>query len=90
MQIAQELQLEVKRSIRKHEFKRLIVEQLVDEDVLLNSCLEVYKPLPMETSGQFEMRRLKIEREIRLKELEAQAKQRKEELEARKEELEAH
>ena len=89
MQIAQELQLQVKRSTRKHELKRLIVEQLVDEDVLPDSCLEVYKPLPMEPSGQYEIRRLEIERELRLKELEAQ--QRKEELEAqqRKEELEA-
>ena len=89
MQIAQELQLQVKRSTRKHELKRLIVEQLVDEDVLPDSCLEVYKPLPMEPSRQYEIRRLEIERELRLKELEAQ--QRKEELEAqqRKEELEA-
>ena len=89
MQIAQELQLEVKRSTRKHELKRLIVEQLVDEDVLPDSCLEVYKPLPMEPSGQYEIRRLEIERELRLKKLEAQ--QRKEELEAqqRNEELEA-
>ena len=89
MQIAQELQLEVKRSTRKHELKRLIVEQLVDEDVLPDSCLEVYKPLPMEPSGQYEIRRLEIERELTLKELEAQ--QRKEELEAqqRNEELEA-
>ena len=67
MQIAQEL--EVKRSTRKHELKRLIVEQLVDEDVLPDSCLEVYKPLPMEPSGQYEIRRLEIERELRLKEL---------------------
>ena len=91
MQIAQELQLEVKRSTRKHELKRLIVEQLVDEDVLPDSCLEVYKPLPMEPSGQYEIRRLEIERELRLKELKTQAQQRKEELEAqqRKEELEA-
>ena len=91
MQIAQELQLEVKRSTRKHELKRLIVEQLVDEDVLPDSCLEVYKPVPMEPSGQYEIRRLEIERELRLKELETQAQQRKEELEAqqRKEELEA-
>ena len=91
MQIAQELQLEVKRSTRKYELKRLIVEQLVDEDVLPDSCLEVYKPLPMEPSGQYEIRRLEIERELRLKELETQAQQRKEELEAqqRKEELEA-
>ena len=91
MHIAQELQLEVKRSTRKHELKRLIVEQLVDEDVLPDSCLEVYKPLPMEPSGQYEIRRLEIERELRLKELETQAQQRKEELEAqqRKEELEA-
>ena len=50
----------------------LSVEHLVDEDVLSDSCLEVYKPLPMEPSGQFELRRLKIEREIKLKELEAQ------------------
>ena len=91
MQIAQELQLEVKRSTRKHELKRLIVEQLVDEDVLPDSCLEVYKPLPMESSGQYEIRRLEIERELRLKELETQAQKRKEELKAqqRKEELEA-
>ena len=89
MQTAQGLQLQVKRSTRKHELKRLIVEQLVDEDVLPDSCLEVYKPLPMEPSGQYEIRRLEIERELRLKELEAQ--QRKEELEAQqqKEELEA-
>ena len=91
MQIAQELQLEVKRSTRKHELKRLIVEQLVDEDVLPDICFEVYKPLPMEPSGQYEIRRLEIERELRLKELETQAQQRKEELQAqqRKEELEA-
>ena len=96
MQIAQELQLEVKRSTRKHELKRLIVEQLVDEDVLPDSCLEVYKPLPMEPSGQYEIRRLEIERELKLREFEArerelEAQQRKEELEAqqRKEELEA-
>ena len=38
MQIAQELQLEVKRSTHKHVLKRLIVEQLVDEDVLPDSC----------------------------------------------------
>ena len=60
----------MKRSTRKHELKRLIVEQLVDEDVLPDSCLEVYKPLPMEPSGQYEIRRLEIERELRLKELE--------------------
>ena len=103
MQIAQELQLEVKRSTRKHELKRLIVEQLVDEDVLPDSCLEVYNPLPMEPSGQYEIRRLEIERELKLREFEArereleaqqrkeelEARQRKEELEARKEELEA-
>ena len=65
MQIAQELQLEVKSSTRKHELKRLIVEQLVDEDVLPDSCLEVYKPLPMEPSGQYEIRRLEIERELK-------------------------
>ena len=102
MHIAQELQLKVKRTTRKHELKRLIIKQLVDEDVLPDSCLEVYKPLPMEPSGQSEIRRLEIKRELRLKELEAQAQaqltkeeleaqQRKEELEARqrKEELEA-
>ena len=91
MQIAQELQLQVKRSTRKHELKRLIVEQLVDEDVLPDSCLEVYKPLPMEPSGQYEIRRLEIERELRLKELEAQAQAQAQQLEAqhRKEELEA-
>ena len=96
VQIAQELQLEVKRSTRKYELKRLIVEQLVDEDVLPDSSLEVYKPLPMESSGQFEIRRLEIERELKLREFEArerelEAQQRKEELEAqqRKEELEA-
>ena len=97
MQIAHELQLEVNRTTCKYELRRLIVEQLVDEDVLPDSCLEVYKPLPMEPSGQYEIRRLEIERELRLKELEAQ--QQKEELEAqqrkeleaqqRKEELEA-
>ena len=84
MQIAQELQLEVKRSTHKHELKRLIVEQLVDEDVLPDSCLEVYKPLPMEPSGQYEIRRLEIERELKLREFEA----RKEELEAQKYEKE--
>ena len=72
MQIAQELQLEMKRTTRKYELKRLIIEQLVDEDVSSDSCLEVYKPLPMQRSGQFELRRLEIEREIKLKELEAQ------------------
>ena len=41
MQIAQELQLEVKGSTRRHELKRLIVEQLVDEDILPDSSLEV-------------------------------------------------
>ena len=86
MQIAQELQLQVKRSTRKHELKRLIVEQLVDEDVLPDSCLEVYKPLPMEPSGQYEIRRLEIERELKLREFEA--RQRKEELEAQKYEKE--
>ena len=86
MQIAQELQLEVKRSTRKHELKRLIVEQLVDEDVLPDSCLEVYKPVPMEPSGQYEIRRLEIERELKLREFEArerelEAQQREKELE---------
>ena len=76
MQIAQELQLEVKRSTRKHELKRLIVEQLVDEDVLPDSCLEVYKPLPMEPSGQYEIRRLEIERELKLREFEARERER--------------
>ena len=70
VQIAQELQ--VKRSTCKHELKRLIVEQLVDGDVLPDSCLEVYKPLPMDPSRQYEIRRLEIERELRLKELEDQ------------------
>ena len=72
MQIAQELQLEVKRITHRHELKRLVVEQLVAGDLLHDSCLEVYKPLPMEPSGQYEIRRLEIERELRLKELEAQ------------------
>ena len=56
MQIAQELQLEVKRTICKHELKRLIVEQLADEDVLPDSCLEVYKPLAVELSGKHDIR----------------------------------
>ena len=90
MQIAQELQLEVKRSTRKHELKRLIVEQLVDEDVLPDSCLEVYKPLPKESSGQYEIRRLEIERELKLREFEArerelEAQQREKELELKHE-----
>ena len=68
-QIAQELQLHVKRSTRKHELERLIVEQLVDEDLLPDSCSEVYKPLPMKPSGQYDIRRLEIKRELRLKEL---------------------
>ena len=76
MQVAQELQLEVKRSTRKHELKRLIVEQLVDEDVLPDSCLGVYKHLPMKPSRQFELRRLEIERELKLRGFEAE--QRKE------------
>ena len=42
----------------------------------------MYKPLPTEPSGQLEIRRLEIKRELSLKELEAQ--QRKEELEAQK------
>ena len=46
MQIAEKLQLEVKRATRKQKLKRLIVQLLVDEDVLHDSCLEVYKPLP--------------------------------------------
>ena len=66
--------------------KRLIVDQLVD-DILPENCLEVYKPLPMEPSGQYEIRLLETESELRLKELEAQ--QRKEELDAQKEEPEA-
>ena len=61
---------------------------MVDEDVLPDSCLEVYKPLPMEPSGQYEIRRLEIERELRLKEVETQAQQRKEELEAQQREKE--
>ena len=90
MQVAQELQLEVKRKTHKCKLKRLIVKQLVDEDILPDSCLEVYKPLPMDPSGQYEIKRLEIERELRLKELEAQTQQRKEELKAQKqkEELE--
>ena len=74
MQIAQELQLEVKRTTCTHEFKRLIVEQLVDEDVLPDSCLEVYEPLPMKP-GQFEIRRLEIERELKLSEFEARERE---------------
>ena len=90
MQVAQELQLEVKRTTCKYALKRLIVSQLVDEDVLPDSFLEVYKPLPMDPSGQYEIRQLEIKRELRLNELEAQAQQRKEELEAQqKEEQEA-
>ena len=87
LNIAKELQLEVKRSTLKHELKRLIVEQLVDEDLLPESCLDVYKLVSMEPSGQIEIKRLEIE--FKMKELEAQ--QRKEELEAqqRKEELKA-
>ena len=57
-----EIQLEVKRSPHKHELKRLIVEQLVDKDILPDSRLEVYKPLPMEPSGQFEIKQLERER----------------------------
>ena len=70
----------MKRSIRPHELKRVIVEQLFDEDILPDSCLEVYKPLLMEPFGQYEIMRSEIERELRLKELEAQ----KEELKAKK------
>ena len=84
------IQLEVKRKTHKCKLKRLIVKQVVDEDILPDSCLEVYKPLPMDPSGQYEIKRLEIERELRLKELEAQTQQRKEELKAQKqkEELE--
>ena len=71
MQIAKELHLEVKRSTHKHELKRIIVEQLVGEDVPPDCCLEVYRPLPMKSSGQFEIRRLEIERGLKLREFEA-------------------
>ena len=87
IQVAQELQLEVKRSTRKHELKRFIVEQLVDEDVLPDSCLEVYKPLPMESSGQLKIRRLENEREIKIGEFEARERELK--AQKHKEELEA-
>ena len=43
-----------------------------------DSCLQMYKPLPMESLGQLEIRRLEIKRELKLREFEA----RKEELEA--------
>ena len=56
LHIAQELQLEVKRSTCKHKLKRLTVEQLVDYEVLPDSCLEVYKPLPMDPLRHFEIR----------------------------------
>ena len=56
----------------------------------------MYKPLLTEPSGQVEIRRLEINRELKLKEFEAierelEVQQQKEELEAqqRKEELEA-
>ena len=61
LNIARELQLEVKRSTLKHELKRLIVEQLV-EDLLPESCLDVYKPVSMESSGQVEIRRLELKK----------------------------
>ena len=80
MQIAQELYLEVQRSTRKHELKKLIVEKLVEEDGLPDGSLEVYKPLPMESSGQLEIRQLEIERELKLREFEP----RERELEAQK------
>ena len=41
MQIAQDLQLVVKRSTYKHELKRLIFEELVDKDLFHDSCLEI-------------------------------------------------
>ena len=75
MQIAQKLQLEMKRLTQKHELKRLIVEQLVDEDVLPDSCLEGYKPLRMESSGQLEISRLEIERELKLREFESRERE---------------
>ena len=72
MQIAQKVQLELKRSTPKHELKRLIVEQVADKDLSPVTCIEVYKPLPMEPSGRFVIRRFEIERELKLKEFVAQ------------------
>ena len=33
--------------------KRLVVEQLVDEDLFLDSCSKVHESLPMEPSREF-------------------------------------
>ena len=73
MQIAQELQLEVKRSTHKHELKRLIVEQLVDED-------------DQQRKEELEAQQRKEELEAQQRKEELEAQQRKEELEAQKEE----
>ena len=76
LEVANELELEVKRSMRKHNLKRIIVDQLVDDDMLSPDCLELYKPLPMDSSGQAELKRLELENEFKLKQLEIEAHER--------------
>ena len=58
---------------------------MVDDDILSPDCLELYKPLPIDSSGQAELKRLAIEKEIKLRQLELEIQR---DLEAQK--LEAH
>ena len=55
--------------MHKHKHKTIIVNQLVDEDVLPDTCVDMNKPLPVEPSGHFEIMRLEIERKTDSKSL---------------------
>ena len=65
-----EVEAEIKRSFRKDQLKHIIVDHLVDNDMLSGEALEKYPPLDVESPGLSELKRLEVEKEIRLAEKE--------------------
>ena len=63
-----EVETEIKRSFRKDQLKHIIVDHLVDNDMLSGEALEKYPSLDVESPGLSELKRLEIEKEIKLAE----------------------
>ena len=85
LDVAKELELEVKKSMRKYEIKKIIVEMLVDDDVLPDESLQQYPTMSLDSSEQAELKRLEYEHEFRMRQLQKEEREREKELEIKKE-----
>ena len=89
LELARFLELEVRTAMRRDEIKLVIIQHLVDDDVLPQDVLTQLEVSAGTGSAAIELEKLRLEAEMRQKELEAQLQREQREAELKLKELEA-